>query len=110
MAARAPTAATAASVAVVALDQEQQQQQLLRQQLAVAGEPDPPELYARLGIAPFINCCATTTINGGSRTAPQVIEAMHQVLQSLFHGCQPIFPRPHSPISQRKLPTGTSEG
>src|SRR5215471_4920116 len=37
-----------------------------------------PEVYTRIGVQPFINCTATYTINGGSATLPQVIEAIKQ--------------------------------
>ena len=37
-----------------------------------------PEVYTRIGVQPFINCTATYTINGGSATLPQVIEAIEQ--------------------------------
>ena len=78
--------------------------------LTAEGEPLPPDVYAQLGIEPFINCCgehfhhgpqplrsppapgspdparraaapaATTTINGGSRTSAAVIDAMHAAM------------------------------
>jgi seryl-tRNA(Sec) selenium transferase len=35
-----------------------------------------PEVYATLGVKPFINCTSTYTINGGSAMLPEVIEAM----------------------------------
>jgi L-seryl-tRNA(Ser) seleniumtransferase len=41
------------------------------------------EVYTRLGVRPFINCTATLTINGGSLTLPEVIEAMEQAAH--FH-------------------------
>lgn len=47
--------------------------------LTLPGEP-APDVYTRLGVQPFINCCATTTINGGSRTLPTVIAAMHEAM------------------------------
>src|SRR5437773_6762942 len=37
-----------------------------------------PDVYTRIGVQPFINCTATYTINGGSATLPQVIEAIEQ--------------------------------
>ncbi len=37
-----------------------------------------PEVYTRIGVRPFINCTATLTINGGSRTLPEVISAIEQ--------------------------------
>ncbi len=37
-----------------------------------------PEVYTRIGVRPFINCTATLTINGGSRTRPEVIAAIEQ--------------------------------
>src|SRR5713226_8559950 len=42
-----------------------------------------PEVYTRIGVRPFINCTATLTINGGSLTLPEVIDAMEQA--SHFH-------------------------
>ena len=33
-------------------------------------------LYDRLGIRPFINCCGTRTVHGGSLMLPEVVEAM----------------------------------
>ncbi len=42
-----------------------------------SAEP-PPDVYTRLGARPFISCTATYTINGGSRTWPEVIEAIEQ--------------------------------
>ena len=47
---------------------------------APAGLHDP---YASLGVRPFINTTATLTINGGSRTLPEVIAAIEQAAQ--FH-------------------------
>ncbi|MGO9256405.1 MAG: aminotransferase class V-fold PLP-dependent enzyme [Bryobacteraceae bacterium] len=41
------------------------------------------EVYTRIGVRPFINCTATLTINGGSLTFPEVIEAMEQAAH--FH-------------------------
>ncbi|MBK9168238.1 MAG: aminotransferase class V-fold PLP-dependent enzyme [Bryobacterales bacterium] len=37
-----------------------------------------PDVYTRLGVRPFINCCATWTMYGGSRMLPEVIRAMEQ--------------------------------
>src|ERR1022692_4556421 len=37
-----------------------------------------PEVYTRIGVRPFINCTATLTINGGSRTLPEVISVIEQ--------------------------------
>jgi len=42
-----------------------------------------PDVYARLGVEPFINATATLTINGGSRMLPEVIAAIEQA--SHFH-------------------------
>jgi len=42
-----------------------------------------PNVYLRLDVRPFINTTATLTINGGSRTMPEVIAAMEQAAQ--FH-------------------------
>jgi D-glucosaminate-6-phosphate ammonia-lyase len=42
-----------------------------------------PDVYMRLGVRPFINTTATLTINGGSRTLPEVIAAIEQASQ--FH-------------------------
>lgn len=36
------------------------------------------DTYARLGIRPFINCCGTRTVHGGSLMLPEVTEAMDQ--------------------------------
>jgi D-glucosaminate-6-phosphate ammonia-lyase len=36
----------------------------------------PNDLYARLGIRPFINCCGTRTVHGGSLMLPVVRQAM----------------------------------
>ncbi len=45
--------------------------------VSAAAPTDPsPDVYHRLGATPFINCTATLTINGGSLTLPEVIEAM----------------------------------
>src|ERR1700739_4802159 len=41
------------------------------------------DVYARIGVRPFINCTATLTINGGSLTLPEVIAAMEQAAH--FH-------------------------
>ncbi len=41
----------------------------------LAAEPTP-DVYTRIGARPFINCTATYTINGGSRTWPEVIDAI----------------------------------
>ena len=40
-------------------------------------EEPPKDVYTRLGVEPFINCTATVTSNGGSRTLPEVIQAMY---------------------------------
>ncbi|HUG81152.1 MAG TPA: aminotransferase class V-fold PLP-dependent enzyme [Bryobacterales bacterium] len=40
-------------------------------------EEPPKDVYTRLGVEPFINCTATVTTNGGSRTLPEVIKAIH---------------------------------
>ena len=37
-----------------------------------------PDVYARLGVRPFISCTATTTINGGSSQFPEVVAAIYQ--------------------------------
>lgn len=42
-----------------------------------------PDVYLRLDVRPFINTTATLTINGGSRTLPEVVAAMEQASQ--FH-------------------------
>jgi len=42
-----------------------------------------PDVYLRLGVRPFINTTATLTINGGSRTLPEVVAAIEQASQ--FH-------------------------
>ena len=34
------------------------------------------DAYAKIGVRPFINCCATRTIHGGSVMLPEVREAM----------------------------------
>ncbi len=34
------------------------------------------DIYARLGVRPFINCCGTRTVHGGSLMLPQVTKAM----------------------------------
>lgn len=55
--------------------------------LLAAGSPaamaQAPDVYRRLDVRPFINTTATLTINGGSRTLPEVIAAMEQAAQ--FH-------------------------
>jgi L-seryl-tRNA(Ser) seleniumtransferase len=43
----------------------------------------PKDVYTRLGVEPFINCTATVTSNGGSRTLPEVIKAIHDA--SYYH-------------------------
>ena len=46
---------------------------------AAAPEPrtePPPDVYTHIGVRPVINCTATVTSNGGSRTLPEVIEAI----------------------------------
>src|SRR3982750_752943 len=46
---------------------------------AAAGAAEPgPQVYARLGVKPFINCTATYTVNGGSATLPEVIATIEQ--------------------------------
>jgi L-seryl-tRNA(Ser) seleniumtransferase len=45
---------------------------------AAAATTAGPEVYTRLGVKPFINTTATLTINGGSRTLPEVIAAIEQ--------------------------------
>ena len=37
-----------------------------------------PDVYTRIGVKPFINATATLTINGGSRTLPEVVAAIEQ--------------------------------
>ena len=50
----------------------------------VSAAPTPsPDVYTRLGVRPFINTTATLTINGGSRTLPEVVAAIEQASQ--FH-------------------------
>jgi len=49
----------------------------------VAAAAAAPDVYTRLGVRPFINTTATLTINGGSRTLPEVIAAIEQAAQ--FH-------------------------
>jgi L-seryl-tRNA(Ser) seleniumtransferase len=44
---------------------------------AAVAEPSPG-VYRNVGAAPFINCTATVTINGGSRLLPEVVEAIEQ--------------------------------
>jgi D-glucosaminate-6-phosphate ammonia-lyase len=48
---------------------------------ALAASPQGPDVYARLGVRPFINTTATLTINGGSRMLPEVIAAIEQASQ-----------------------------
>ena len=48
---------------------------------APAGTPSGADVYTRLGVRPFINTTATLTINGGSRTLPEVIAAIEQASQ-----------------------------
>lgn len=48
-----------------------------------AAAPASPDVYLRLGVRPFINTTATLTINGGSRTLPEVVAAIEQASQ--FH-------------------------
>jgi D-glucosaminate-6-phosphate ammonia-lyase len=50
---------------------------------ASAASSANPDVYLRLGVRPFINTTATLTINGGSRTLPEVIAAIEQASQ--FH-------------------------
>ncbi len=50
---------------------------------ASAATPATPDVYLRLGVRPFINTTATLTINGGSRTLPEVIAAIEQA--SRYH-------------------------
>ena len=45
---------------------------------AAAAATPSPDVYARLGVRPFINTTATLTINGGSRMLPEVIAAIEQ--------------------------------
>jgi D-glucosaminate-6-phosphate ammonia-lyase len=45
---------------------------------ASAATAPTPDVYLRLGVRPFINTTATLTINGGSRTLPEVIAAIEQ--------------------------------
>lgn len=49
----------------------------------VSASSASPDVYLRLGVRPFINTTATLTINGGSRTLPEVITAIEQASQ--FH-------------------------
>src|SRR5690349_4529916 len=51
--------------------------------LAAPAASPSPEVYTRIGVRPFINCTATLTVNGGSLTLPQVIDAMEQAAH--FH-------------------------
>lgn len=46
-------------------------------------EEPPKDVYTRIGVEPFINCTATVTSNGGSRTLPEVIKAIHDA--SYYH-------------------------
>ena len=46
-------------------------------------EEPPKDVYTRIGVEPFINCTATVTSNGGSRTLPEVIEAIRHA--SYYH-------------------------
>jgi L-seryl-tRNA(Ser) seleniumtransferase len=48
-----------------------------------AATPARPEVYLQFGVRPFINTTATLTINGGSRTLPEVVAAIEQASQ--FH-------------------------
>jgi D-glucosaminate-6-phosphate ammonia-lyase len=50
---------------------------------AAAAAAATPDVYLRLDVRPFINTTATLTINGGSRTLPEVVAAMEQAAQ--FH-------------------------
>jgi L-seryl-tRNA(Ser) seleniumtransferase len=45
---------------------------------AAAASAPSADVYARLGVRPFINTTATLTINGGSRMLPEVIAAIEQ--------------------------------
>lgn len=45
---------------------------------ASAATTGTPDVYLRLGVRPFINTTATLTINGGSRTLPEVVAAIEQ--------------------------------
>lgn len=51
--------------------------------VAPAASTADPNVYLRLGVRPFINTTATLTINGGSRTLPEVVAAIEQAAQ--FH-------------------------
>ena len=42
-----------------------------------------PDVYTRIGARPFINCTATLTLNGGTATLPEVIEATREA--SYYH-------------------------
>ena len=42
-----------------------------------------PGVYTRIGVRPYINCTALTTMNGGSAQRLEVIEAIHQA--SYYH-------------------------
>ena len=50
--------------------------------LGLAGGPAAaaaaPNIYARIGVRPFINLTATYTINGGTLTLPEVKRAMEE--------------------------------
>src|SRR5260221_2092944 len=45
---------------------------------AAAPAPEPPRIYTRIGVQPFINLTATYTINGGALMLPEVREAMDE--------------------------------
>src|SRR3954452_3909399 len=51
---------------------------VLANEPAAAAASATPDVYLRLGVRPFINTTATLTINGGSRTLPEVIAAIEQ--------------------------------
>ena len=38
----------------------------------------PDHAYARIGVRPFINCCGTRTIHGGSIMVPEALWAMNE--------------------------------
>jgi len=65
-----------------------------------------PDVYTRLDVRPFINTTATLTINGGSRTLPEVIAAMEQAAQ--FHvNLDELMERASSRLSEvLKVPWG----
>ena len=46
---------------------------------------DPAEVYKRLGVTPIIHASGTTTRLGGTRTRPEVMEAMAQAATVLVH-------------------------